>query len=141
MGKSVIMKRYVNTTLFGENEMFTGHIVKKKKCDYIVDEILSMILSEKLKSGDRLPPENSIAESFNVSRITVREAFKELGLMGVVNIKQGEGTFISHGKPATYMKQLLPLMIFTDKNASSLYDARCAIEKGTQRSSFYIGFS
>lgn len=122
---------YFNYVLFGGNKMFTGHILKKKKCDYIVDEILSMILSEKLKSGDRLPTENSIAESFDVSRITVREAFKELSLMGVVNVKQGEGTFISTGKPVAYMKQLLPLMVFTNKNANDLYDARCAIEKGT----------
>jgi len=106
-------------------------VKKKKKADYVVDGIFQMILSEQLQFGERLPPENELAEKFEVSRITIREAVKELSIMGVISVRQGEGSFICNEMPGFYLKQLLPIMIFTEKNAADLYDARRYIEIGT----------
>jgi len=106
-------------------------VKKKKKADYVVDGIFQLILSEQLKFGERLPPENELAEKFEVSRITIREAIKELTVMGVIRVRQGEGSFICNEMPDFYLKQLLPIMVFTEKNAADLYDARRYIEMGT----------
>lgn len=56
-----------------------------------------MIIQRQMKPGDRLPTENELAELFNVSRSTLREAMKFLRAENVVVIRQGSGTFVSAG--------------------------------------------
>lgn len=56
-----------------------------------------MIIRRGMKPGDRLPTENELAELFNVSRSTLREAMKFLRAENVVVIRQGSGTFVSAG--------------------------------------------
>lgn len=63
----------------------------------IVDYLKNEILSRRLKSGQRLPSEESLAESMGVGRGTVREALKVLIHMGLVERKKN-GTFVTEGK-------------------------------------------
>jgi len=50
----------------------------------IVDQVLSMILTGKLKAGDKLPPERQLCESLGVGRSSVREALKALETLGII---------------------------------------------------------
>ena len=50
----------------------------------IIDQIFSMLITGKLKAGDRLPPERQLCESLNVGRSSVREALKALETVGIV---------------------------------------------------------
>ena len=50
----------------------------------IIDQILSMIVTGKLKAGDRLPPERELCESLKVGRSSVREAMKALEALGII---------------------------------------------------------
>ncbi|MFV0497338.1 MAG: GntR family transcriptional regulator [Candidatus Fimivivens sp.] len=61
----------------------------------IKNEIMSGCFSETL----RLPTEDKLSEQYNVSRITVRRAVNELVGLGLVQKKQGKGTFVSEPKP------------------------------------------
>lgn len=62
----------------------------------IADEIFNMITVEKrFASGDRLPNEKEFAAELNISRTTFREAAKQLAERGVLEIKRGNGTFVS----------------------------------------------
>ena len=54
----------------------------------------TLIRQGRLKHGDRLPSERSLAEQFGVSRSSVREAIRSLELQGLVQSKRGSGTFI-----------------------------------------------
>ncbi len=54
----------------------------------------TLIRQGRLKHGDRLPSERSLAEQFGVSRSSVREAIRSLELQGLVRSKRGSGTFI-----------------------------------------------
>jgi len=63
----------------------------------IVEYLKNEILSRKVKSGQRLPAEESLAESMGVGRGTVREALKVLIHMGLVERKRN-GTFVTEGK-------------------------------------------
>lgn len=66
-----------------------------KKNNIYEDVILHLkdyIVANKLNPGDRLPTEAELAESFNVSRLTVREAMKVLESQGVVQSKTRDGT-------------------------------------------------
>lgn len=106
----------------------------QSKSDQVVSQIIDMILEGKLKPGDRLPVEDALAKNFGVSRVTIREAFKNLSLMGLVDIRQGDGTFVKTISPDFYMRPLLPMMILNPQNMDQLYDARRAVECGAARS-------
>lgn len=52
--------------------------------------------SGKWQPGEQLPNEAKLAEQFGVSKITVRQALRDLAGLGYVRREQGRGTFISH---------------------------------------------
>ncbi len=62
--------------------------------DLVVKTIRSRIRSGELKVGDRLPKELDMAEELGVGRSSLREGMKILAAFGVIESKQGEGTFV-----------------------------------------------
>lgn len=56
------------------------------------------IESGEWESGQQLPNEDKLAESFGVSKVTVRQALQELASLGYVRREQGRGTFVSRPK-------------------------------------------
>lgn len=105
-------------------------IISKSKCDIVTDRIMEFIATGEYKPEDKLPPENFFTESFNVGRGTIRESFKKLSSMGVVTVKQGQGTFVNKITPSTLMVQLYPLMMMNSSDFGQLYDARMYLESG-----------
>ncbi|NLJ37953.1 MAG: FadR family transcriptional regulator [Candidatus Atribacteria bacterium] len=63
----------------------------------VINKITSMIQNGDLKPGDRLPPQDVLADHLGVSRTTLREALKELSFRGLIVCKHGIGTFVSSG--------------------------------------------
>ncbi len=61
---------------------------------YVIDQIKKMILTGKLTIGDRLPPERDLAQKYNVSRNSVREAMRTLQAIGLLDCRQGSGNYI-----------------------------------------------
>ena len=62
--------------------------------------------------GSRIPPEHELEESYHVSRVTVRRALQELTAEGLLERKQGKGTFVS-----------VPRMSQNLKHVQSFHDA------------------
>lgn len=75
-----------------------------------MEQIETLILSGRLKVGDRLASERELAEQFGVSRTAVREAVKALHQKGLVAVQPGRGTFITNGT-AQVMRDSLGLMV------------------------------
>ena len=71
----------------------------QNKREYVTSQILESIQSGEFKSGDRLPSENSLAEMMGVSRPSVREALSALRLLGVIDTKDGYGTYVKSPVP------------------------------------------
>ena len=69
-------------------------VSKKSISEEIVVQIRQMISQGTLNPGDRLPAERVMAEMFGVSRTTVREGIKVLAESGVLESRQGAGTFV-----------------------------------------------
>jgi GntR family transcriptional regulator len=57
--------------------------------------ILAAIKSGDLKPDDQLPTESDLAQTYGVSKITVRQALRELADLGYVRREQGRGTFVA----------------------------------------------
>lgn len=60
----------------------------------IVTQLQEQILSGEFREGDKLPPERDLAERLNVNRATVREAFKKLEMLDLVEIRHGDGVYV-----------------------------------------------
>ena len=66
----------------------------RKLPEQIADKLREMIIQEEMKTGSKLPAEAELMTRFGVSRSTVREAVKILQTEHIVDIRQGQGTFL-----------------------------------------------
>lgn len=62
--------------------------------EQVVNSVVQYIAENGLKPGDQLPTENEFAEIFEVSRTSIREAIKALGINGMLTSVPGKGTFL-----------------------------------------------
>lgn len=60
----------------------------------VIEYISNLIRDDELKKGDKLPTERELASKLGVSRNSIREALKTLDVIGLVDRRQGDGTFI-----------------------------------------------
>jgi GntR family transcriptional regulator, transcriptional repressor for pyruvate dehydrogenase complex len=73
-----------------------------------VDSIRAMIRSGDLTPGDRLPPEQELAQRLGVSRGSLREAVRALTQINVLDVRRGDGTYVTSLAPS----ELLSGMVF-----------------------------
>src|SRR6187455_689858 len=67
--------------------------------DEAILRIKEMIVSGQLGPGDRLPREADLAETLGLSRNSLREAVKALSLMNILDVRQGDGTYVTSLDP------------------------------------------
>lgn len=67
--------------------------------DEAIIKIKAMILEGELKPGDRLPPEKELSESLGLSRSSLREAVKALEMIHVLDVRRGDGTYVTSLTP------------------------------------------
>jgi GntR family transcriptional repressor for pyruvate dehydrogenase complex len=94
-------------------------IKTKRLYEEIVEQIKQLITDGRLKPGDRLLAERELAEQFQVSRASVREAIRTLEMLGVIDIRPGEGTFVRGTETDDIIR---PLAMFLAVERSSLLD-------------------
>jgi len=76
-----------------------------------VSQIEALLDRGELHPGDQLPPERALAEQFQVSRASVREALRSLELLGVVETRAGGGTFVRRTVPEDLARPLSNLIV------------------------------
>lgn len=67
--------------------------------DQAISRIKEMISSGTLRPGDRLPPEKELSESLGLSRSSLREAVKALEILRVLDVRRGDGTYVTSLEP------------------------------------------
>ena len=73
-----------------------------------IESIREMISEGELRPGDRLPPEHELAERLGVSRGSLREAVRALSQINVLDVRRGDGTYVTSLSPT----ELLAGMVF-----------------------------
>jgi len=68
--------------------------------DVVIEGIRQMIIDGQLRSGDRLPVEKDLAAVLGVSRNPLREGVRALSMMGVLETRQGDGTYVTKLDPS-----------------------------------------
>jgi GntR family transcriptional regulator, transcriptional repressor for pyruvate dehydrogenase complex len=111
------------------NSVFVA-IKPKRVSEEIVDQIRSLIFQGKLMPGERLPPERDLARSLGVSRVSLREALNTLQGMGLLEIQQGNRTFV---RPMTSKSIHDPLVAFSKDSPDGvlqIFELRKHLEMG-----------
>ena len=67
--------------------------------DEAIAGIKQMIVSGQLRPGDRLPPEKELSEHLGLSRSSLREAVKALEVIRVLDVRRGDGTYVTSLEP------------------------------------------
>lgn len=71
-------------------------VEKQRVAEEIVEQLRSLILTGQYRVGDKLPPERELAKKLGVNRASLREALKKLEHLGLVRIRQGDGTRVQN---------------------------------------------
>ena len=99
----------------------------------IIEQIKSAIHAGTLKPGDRLPSERELAESFQASRISIREALKRLEASGLVAVKVGSGVFVAHMDSKLMSESLFSILRVQNGTIDDLTEARLTFEPSVAR--------
>jgi GntR family transcriptional repressor for pyruvate dehydrogenase complex len=68
--------------------------------DDAIEKIKAMVVSGALQPGDRLPKEEELAALLGLSRSSLREAVRALELVRILDVRQGDGTYVTSLDPA-----------------------------------------
>lgn len=92
----------------------------------IADQIVALIDEGVFPPGTRLPGERELAERFNVSRVTIREAAIALQAVGVLRIKTGSGIYVADGADRNDDTLLPKVSALELTEARSLFESEAA---------------
>jgi GntR family transcriptional repressor for pyruvate dehydrogenase complex len=107
-------------------EPFEKDVLPKK----ISARLLSLITEKHLRPGDKLPPERELAGMMQVSRPSLREALQALALMNIIEIRQGDGTYVTSLKPELLVEPLNFIFTLDASTLFGLFEARKIVEVG-----------
>jgi GntR family transcriptional repressor for pyruvate dehydrogenase complex len=103
---------------------------RPKVRDQASEQIKQFIVQGNLAPGDRLPTENQLAETFGISRLTVREATKALEFLGIVESKTGVGLTVGRIDMERVTEHLGFHAGLLDADPQQLIDSRVVLETG-----------
>jgi GntR family transcriptional repressor for pyruvate dehydrogenase complex len=106
-----------------------------RAADAIMDHVERLILEGKVRPGQRLPSERGLAEEFDVSRPTVREAIQKLEARGLVQRRHGGGTFVAEHVGSTFIDPMMSMIQRSPDATFDILELRFALESVSGRSS------
>ena len=90
-----------------------------------------MIRGGQFKPGDKLDSVQQLAENFNVGRSAIREALTALRAMGLIEIRQGEGTYVKEFDTNQINFPLSTAILMNSEDIAHLLEVRKILEAGT----------
>jgi len=104
-------------------------IKKVSLTDSIIRQLISYIQTD-LKLGEKLPSERKLIDMLGVGRTSVRESLRALEMLGIVETRAGEGSYVNKNEGG-YLRKQIELGVFsTQRSVNEIYEARRVIEVG-----------
>ncbi len=105
-------------------------IKPKKIYEEVAEAIFEMIKTGVLKPGDKLDSVQQLAENFKVGRAAIREALTALKAMGLIELKQGEGTYVREFDPTMLSFPISIAALMKKEDIAHLLEVRKLLEVG-----------
>ncbi|WP_425956707.1 FadR/GntR family transcriptional regulator [Xylanimonas sp. McL0601] len=97
--------------------------------DEAILKIKEMLLAGELRPGDRLPPEKELSERLGLSRSSLREAVRALELIRVLDVRQGDGTYVTSLEPRLLLEAIgFVVDLHQDGTVLELFEVRRILE-------------
>lgn len=97
--------------------------------DEAISRIKEMLLSGQLSPGDRLPPEKELSDTLGISRSSLREAVKALELIRVLDVKRGDGTYVTSLEPRLLLDSMSFVVdLHADTSVLEIFGVRRILE-------------
>lgn len=97
--------------------------------DDAVEKLKAMLTAGRLRPGDRLPPEAALAEQLGLSRSSLREAVRALSMVRILDVRQGDGTYVSDLSAESLVEALSFIVEFhQDASVLDLLEVRRILE-------------
>jgi GntR family transcriptional regulator, transcriptional repressor for pyruvate dehydrogenase complex len=97
--------------------------------DEAILKIKAMIRSGELQPGDRLPPEKELSEALGLSRSSLREAVKALEVIRVLDVRRGDGTYVTSLTPDLLLDAMsFVVEMHQDASVLELFEVRRMLE-------------
>jgi len=97
--------------------------------DEAITKIKSMIVAGELRPGDRLPKEADLADHLGLSRSSLREAVKALSQIRVLDVRQGDGTYVTSLQPSLLLEGISTAVeLVQDETLLELTEVRRLLE-------------
>jgi len=108
-------------------------IKKKRVAEEVADRIRTLILDGTFPQGQPLPSERVLTERFGVSRGSIRDAFRTLETIGLIETRHGRGTFPRELTVDRLVAPLASMMTFQHDLQDELLDVRRMFEPAVAR--------
>jgi GntR family transcriptional repressor for pyruvate dehydrogenase complex len=104
--------------------MALSNIRKRNISNEVYEQFMNAIASGEWAPGSKIPSENELAATLGVSRVSVRSALHKLTSLGLVESRQGEGTFVCDISGAQYLNNLVPIIMLSKPELKHLLEFR-----------------
>jgi GntR family transcriptional repressor for pyruvate dehydrogenase complex len=101
--------------------------VKEQVFEQLRDQILNGVWTP----GSKIPSENALTKRLGVSRVSVREALHMLASLGLLEMRQGGGTFIKEYSGEIHFNPLFPMLALDKIDVMHVLEYRRIMERGT----------
>jgi len=106
-------------------------VIRKQNIkDVVYEQLKKAIVAGEWQQGNRIPSENELAATLGVSRVSVRSALQSLSSLGLVESRQGEGTFVCRFSGTQYIKNLIPILMLGKPETKNLMEFRMIFDCG-----------
>ncbi|MDD7939098.1 FadR/GntR family transcriptional regulator [Actinomycetospora lutea] len=104
----------------------TGSVV-----DRVIGALVARVENGEFSAGERLPPEADLAAELDVSRLSLREAVRTLAGAGVLEVRRGDGTFVSDLRPDRLVRAGGTFLdLVGEHGVAELFECRRVLEPG-----------
>ncbi|SET79443.1 DNA-binding transcriptional regulator, FadR family [Salinibacillus kushneri] len=106
---------------------------KAKVYQEVLEHIRLFIEEHRLSPGDRLPSERDLSEELNASRSSIREALRAIELLGLIETKHGEGTFLKNYRPYHTVSLLSTFILNETRTKNELFEVKMLLEQNAAK--------
>lgn len=111
---------------------------KQKVYQGVLKEIRKFIDSNDLEPGDKLPSERELSEQLQAGRSSIREALRAMELLGLIETRHGEGTFLSTYRSYQTVELLSSFILQGNNTKKDLVLSKRIMEKEAAKIAFHF---
>ena len=108
--------------------MVLQKVHKPNVSDIVYQQLEQCILEGVWKPGEKMPSENTLAEQMDVSRVTIRNALQRLAHIGLVESRQGGGTYVRNNNDGQVLQFIKPILLQAKPDVKYFLEYRLAFE-------------